>query len=177
MIKNTLKAVGYPRSGNTFLSYAIQNLYFPEEEINKTYHIISGILNRNKTLVPFRNPIDSIVSFLVFKGSDDYLTEINYYCDFNSGVLSNLNKVVLMDFDYFTKDLDYIKEKVKTNFFIDPVNNPTIDDIKNSMNEYHKKKNLPRNNKDLLDSKKDLLKQMPEFQECVDLYQKLKALT
>lgn len=173
-MKDKLITTGYPRSGNTFLTFSLKSLYFPTEKKNQSFHTLLTLSQVDKCFVPFRNPLDSIASWKVHREGDDLIFDIKFYSRFYKGILQNLDKVILMDFDYFTKNLDYIKNKVKDNFGFDPVANPTIDDIKNLMLQESREKNLPQNNKDILDAEKSLLKEMPEFQECMDLYLDLK---
>lgn len=86
-----------------------------------------------------------------------------------------MDKVVLMDFDLFTKDLQYIKIKVSDNYGLSTDSAATVEQIKESMLSSNKKINLPRNNQEELNAIKERLVQEPLFEQCVDLYNKLKG--
>lgn len=165
---------GYPRSGNTFLNQALNLIYYPDQVANLNNHSVSVITKKNKIIVPIRNPEDCIASWHNYSGQGTFLADIKFYLRLHNAVKNNLDKIVLINFDYFTKDLEYIKNKIKKNFDIDSVANPTINDIKNAMLETKREKHLPRNNKDLLDATKEELIKMPELQECIKLYEELK---
>lgn len=80
-----------------------------------------------------------------------------------------------MDFDLFTKDLQYIKTKVSDNYGLSTDSTATIEQIKESMLSDGKTINLPRNNKTELDAVKAELQGMAGFNECVELYNVLKS--
>ena len=126
-------------------------------------------------MVPFRNPLDAISSWHKWPSTCELEADVRYYIRFHKAVLDNLHKVVLMDFDYFTKDLDYIKNKVFKNFGIGTDNQVTDAQVKEVMLAGGKEINLPRNNKEELDIVKAELQRMAGFNECVELYNALKS--
>ena len=126
-------------------------------------------------MVTFRNPADSIASWQKYPSNGQLEEDVKFYIRFYSAVLDNLNKVVLMDFEYFTKDIDYIKDKVFKNFGIETNRYVTDEQVKQAMLANDKHINLPRNNQEELALVKEQLKTMPDFDKCLELYAKLKG--
>jgi hypothetical protein len=174
-LKEKLLLCSFPRSGNVYLNEALHLLYFPEDKSNHPNHFTYTIKERNKTLVAFRNPIDSIASWVSFPIGNDLDGSIKFYTRFYNVVLENIDKCVLMDFDLFIKDIDYIKNKVFANFNIDTNNQVTDFQIKKSIINKEKEINLPRNNKEELDEIKKQLNNSVEFSKFTDLYNNLKS--
>lgn len=180
--KKKLLTTGFPRSGNTYLNYALQSLYYPDETPGYISHTVKAINVNNHIIVPFRNPKDCIASWHSFPSKGSLEDDIKFYLRFHKAVLDSCNKVTLMDFDYFTSNLEYIKQTVKKSIGIDPVAPSTIEQIKNNMtkdkrgvgeNHYW----LPSNNKEILDSVKLKLESMELFKECLDIYNKIKKVS
>lgn len=170
-----LRTSGYCRSGNTFLNYSLQVLYFNNESVNPNWHTVAKLDAREKIMVPLRNPLDCISSWHLYPSSYPLDADIKYYLRFHTAVLEKIDKVVLMDFDYFTKDIEYIKGKVLENFGIGTDNQVTDSQIREAMLANGKEINLPRNNKEELDAVKAELQGMAGFNECVELYNALKS--
>ena len=173
-MKELLITSGYPRSGNTYLNQALQLLYYPTDLVNRNFHSTVVIEKTQKIIVPFRNPVDAIASWYKYPSNGILKEDIAYYIRFHSYVLENLHKIVLMNFDSFTQNIEYIKSQVSINYNIKTDISITNDEIKMAMLVNGKEINLPRNNKLELDLIKKNLKSMPEFQECVELYDRLK---
>jgi hypothetical protein len=163
----------FPRSGSTYLNQALQLLYYPTEEVNRNRHTTIAIEKSEKIIVSFRNPKDSIASWHKYPSNGLLEADIKYYVRFYSYVLDNLNKVVLMDFDLFTQDLEYTKSKVLDNFDISTDQVVTDAQVKEAMLANGKEINLPRNNKDQIDKIKAELSKIPEFQDCLSIYNSL----
>jgi len=166
----------FPRSGSTYLNQALQLLYYPTEEVNRNRHTTIAIEKSDKIMVPFRNPKDSIASWHKYPSNGLLEADIKFYVRFYSFVLSNLDKVVLMDFDNFTQDIEYIKSQVSDSYNLTTDALVTNDEVKMAMLVNGKEINLPRNNKAELDLIKASLESMPEFTECVDIYARLKQI-
>ena len=126
-------------------------------------------------MVAFRNPVDSISSWQKYPSSGNLEADIKYYIRFHTAVLNNLSKVVLMDFDLFTKDIDYIKDKVFKNFGLTASRFVTDEDVKQAMLTNGKEINLPRNNQEELAQVKEELPNVPGFDKCLELYAQLKG--
>lgn len=175
-MKELLITSGFPRSGSTYLNYALNLLYYPEEEVNWNRHTVIAIDKTDRIMITFRNPLDAIASWHKYPSSGQLDADIRFYIRFYEKVLDSSNKTILMDFDFFTKDLDYIKDKVLKNFDIKTNNDVTDAQVKEAMIANHRSMNLPRNNKEELDAAKTELQQMPQFVECVKLYERLKQV-
>lgn len=175
-MKELLITSGFPRSGSTYLNQALNLLYYPKQEFNWNRHSVVAIEQANRIIVTFRNPVDSLASWQKYPSNGNLEADIKYYIRFYSAVLDNLNKVVLMDFDIFTKDIDYIKDKVFKNFGIETDNNVTDAQVKEAMLANGKDINLPRNNKEELETVKQQLINTPGFDQCVELYNQLKNI-
>ena len=174
-MKELLITSGFPRSGSTYINQALNLLYYPEQEVNWNRHTVVAIEKASRIMVTFRNPVDSISSWQKYP-SNGYLEEdVKFYIRFYSAVLDNLNKVVLMDFDHFTKDLDYIKDKVFKNFGIETNRYVTDAQVKEAMLASGKDINLPRNNKEELALVKEQLQNTAGFDRCLELYTQLKG--
>jgi hypothetical protein len=167
---------GFPRSGNTYLNQALQLMYYPSDLVNDNRHTVVAIEKSKKIMVPFRNPIDCIASWHKYPSSGELELDIKYYIRLYSFVLNNLNKVVLMDFDLFTNDLEYIKTKVFENFGLTTAQNVTDSQIKEAMLTNGRERNLPQNNKEEINTTKAALQTIPEFSQCSDIYQQLKSI-
>ena len=166
----------FPRSGSTYLNQALQLLFYPSDSVNLNRHTVSSIEKSEKIIVPFRNPKDSIASWHKYPSNGLLEADIKYYVRFYSFVLGNLDKVVLMDFDNFTQEIEYIKSKVFDNYNLITNALVTNDEVKMAMLVNGKEINLPRNNKEELDLIKASLESMPEFNQCIDLYARLKQI-
>jgi hypothetical protein len=166
----------YPRSGSTYLNQALQLLYYPTDPVNLNRHSVVAIEKSQKIMVPFRNPKDSIASWHKYPSNGLLEADIKYYVRFHSFVLGNLDKVILMNFDNFTQDIEYIKSQVSDNYNLTTDALVTNDEVKMAMLVNGKEINLPRNNKAELDLIKASLESMPEFTECIDLYARLKQI-
>lgn len=175
-MKDLLVTTGFPRSGNTYLNYSFRSLYYPEENPRLNFHSVSSMEKFDHLFIPFRNPVDCIGSWHNYPSNGQLDADIKYYLRFYRAVLENLHKLTLMDFNKFTTSLDYIKDKVKNSLDIDPVADPTDSQIKLAMVDDEKTINLPLNNKAELDAIKASLIEIPEFQECLELYDTLKAV-
>lgn len=171
--KEKFVTTGFPRSGNTYLNYSFRSLYYPDNIPNKVFHSASTIEKFDHLFVPFRNPLDSIASWNNYPSNCEIELDIKYYIRFYSHVMNNLNKVTLMNFDYFTKDLEYIKSKVKESINIESIYNVNDEQIKAYMIEDKKNKNLPLSSPDNVSTIKETLANTKSFKECLDIYDNL----
>lgn len=174
-MKELLITSGFPRSGSTYLNQALNLLYYPEQEANWNKHTVVAIEKANRIMVTFRNPADSIASWHRYPSGGQQEEDMKFYIRFYSAVLENINKVVLMDFDYFTKDINYISDKVFKNFGIETSRYVTDSQVKEAMLADGKNINLPRNNQEELNAAKEQLITQPLFQKCVELFNELKT--
>lgn len=174
--KELLVTSAFPRSGSTYLNQALQLLFYPSDLVNRNHHSVVSIEKSEKIMISFRNPKESIASWHNYPSNGLLEADIKYYVRFYSFVLNNLHKVVLMDFDKFTQDIEYIKSQVSTNYNLTTDRLVTNDEVKMAMQVNGKEINLPRNNQEELNLIKSSLESMPEFTECVDIYARLKQI-
>lgn len=174
-MKELLITSGFPRSGSTYLNHSLNLLYYPQEEVNYNRHTVVAIDLSNKILVPFRNPVDAIASWHLYPIESTIEQDINFYIRFYSSVLERQNKVILMDFDKFTADIDYIKDQVFKNFSLSTNRYVADENVKEAMLANDKHINLPRNNKEELQAVKELISNTEGFDKCLELYAQLKG--
>ena len=174
-MKDVLVTTGFPRSGNTFLNYSLQSLFYPQNKPNINFHTVIAMEKYLKIMVPFRNPIDAISSWNYYPSGHSLNEDIKYYVRFYKAALEAKN-VIFADFDKFTTDLDYIKQLVSFNFGPVLFHETSINNIKASMKSENKFLNLPDDNRQILiDEIKSNLIKIPELQECIDLYNQIKG--
>lgn len=174
--KSALVTCGFPRSGNTFLNEVLHLTYFPELSVNLRDHSVKFLLNQKKVIVPLRNPADAMTSWHLFKSPNDSKLDlhIKYYLRFHNAVLQSKSNVVILDFDYFIKDTDYIKNKIFNNFNLKAKQNVTCEQVKKVMLEKGYSKNLPQDNQIETKIVKDKLSNLSGFDQCLELYAQLK---
>lgn len=175
MSKDILITSGFPRSGSTFLNFALWQMYYPTEEFNKNFHTVKAIKQNNKVLVPIRTPFGSVASWANFIPDEELSESCKYYTRFYTEAKNLGDKVIFVDFDKMIADLEYIKTLVKDNFGIDPVAETTIDAVKALMVENAHDWNLPQNNQAELDAIKAALLSVPEFADCEAIYNEIKV--
>jgi hypothetical protein len=174
---------GFPRSGNHFLNYAINLLYYPEFPNQPVQHSIwvfrDSMLARARCFAPFRHPLDCISSWDTHKISismeRDLDKDIEEYINFNTYVLQNFSRVTSLDFDKFTVDIEYIKERILTRSDIEPVASTTVEEVTAKMVAENRNAHLPRVYEDELEEAKAYILSHPRYQECLDIYEELKA--
>jgi len=171
-MRKNLITCAFPRSGQTFLNYALKHLYYTDE-VNVNYHSVKSLINIEKPIVALRNPLDCITSW-ADKNNDNLIDDINHYLRFHNAVLENKDKSVVLEFDKFTVDGNYVIDKIKKAFGVDPINAWDLDAIKSSMLEHEKEQNLPFGNYDNINRLKQELQSMLEFEKCEELYVTLK---
>jgi hypothetical protein len=175
MSKNILITSGFPRSGSTFLNFALWQMYYPTEEFNKNFHTVKAIKQNDKVLIPIRTPFGSVASWSNFIPDEELSESCKYYTRFYTEAKNLGDKVIFVDFDKMIADLEYIKTLVKDNFGIDPVAETTIDAVKALMVENAHEWNLPQNNQAELDAIKAALLSVPEFADCEAIYNEIKV--
>jgi hypothetical protein len=87
-----------------------------------------------------------------------------------------------MDFDRFINSIEYIEQVIKRSIGIDPVQFSTNETVKNNMRNNNKDYIgsyywLPSNNKEQLNSIKNVLLEKNGFEECLSVYTDLKRLS
>jgi hypothetical protein len=179
--KNPLRVVGYPRSGNVFLNHAISLLFFPEKGVDSVYHTVKKIQEEEHVFTPIRDPLDCLASWCLFRevlGEPQNKRSIEedmiFYIRFHKGVLENLHKITLLDFESFTSDLLYLTKKIDESVGMKPLYSVSINQVKESMLANEKAINLPRSNNEEKNFVKELVKKEDLFKECLELYNQIK---
>jgi hypothetical protein len=125
---------------------------------------------------PFRNPVDSIVSWNLLSENKNLQQHIDFYNRMYTQALNKSHKAEFMDFDLFTKDTSYIKNKVEKRLDIKSSVDATSNDIKDYMSSIGKQLWIPRDN----DSEKQLCKEVLlndySLKESEELYEKIKQI-
>ena len=172
-MRDLLITTGFPRSGNTYLNYSFKSLYYPEENPRLNFHSVSSMGKHDHLFVPFRNPQDCIASWHNYPSNGQLEEDIKYYLRFYTAALENLNKLTLMDFNKFTKDLEYIKDKVKSSIDIEGIYDVSDEEIKGYMLNDKKNKNLPLPVINDVSLTKEALLNTESFKECLVIYNNL----
>jgi len=174
-----IPTVAYPRSGNTFLDYALRLMYYPEDKLIMFYHTEKSVDKFNKFLVPLRNPLDAIASWSIYsdlyKGSTE--DHINFYIRLNAKILNNKHKSVILDFEKFTQDLSYLENVIKNNFGYSVKSKTSIEDIKSLIKEELGDNWTPRNNKIELNKTKEIIESNQLYTKAFNFYNNLKEAT
>ena len=173
--KSLLKVNGFPRSGNTYLNFLLRFAYYPTERPNLNWHTAKRFNSDKVLLVPIRNPLDCISSWNLWHNRYNLDMDIAYYLRFHTAALKS--NILTLEFDKFTNDFQYTYTRISKTFGIDPVEFPTDETIRESLNLNSRSMNLPRNNQEDLESIKAHLVDLPKFQACLDLYAELKTVS
>jgi hypothetical protein len=172
-VKRKLQVCGFPRSGNVFLSYLLREVYYPQLSTSMPYHFEDTFDKFNRLIVPVRNPLEAIASFNNFLLPHSIQDDINLYININTKALNSVN-TIFVNFDQFTSDVAYVKNIIKNNFNIEPMADPTIESIKQSIIDGNHEIHLPNPERyEAIESTKLVLSNMPEFQDCVNIYNTL----
>ena len=173
---------GFPRSGNTYLSFAIKNMYL-DYNVYSHNHTTSFLENskNNFNIVPIRNPIDSIASYIMFlpeSGStkiESPIDCINYYIRFYKYIEKNIEKLCILDFDIFTKDMLYVTDSISKKFNIKNNTFYSNDEIMEKLKIIEvDKKFLPREYTDQRKYYNELFSSLLTNSECLDIYNRIK---
>jgi len=153
--KNNFLVAGYPRSGNTFLAFAIKKFYKDDyKHILRSHSTIDVELNMGKKIcVVIRNPVECIASWNHYRIQTGMHTEhnltldadFNYYLRFYNFIEKNLEQIALMDFAKFSNDSNYLIEKIKTKFNETPLLTLSCESLKEEMMSRGGANHLPRN--------------------------------
>jgi hypothetical protein len=113
---------GYPRSGNTFAEAAFLLAQKKGPPIIATHLHIPAQIKRaarmNKPcLIIFRQPIDAIASFLVYKGGDYPVRQaIREYIDFHNTAYQFRQHLLLASFDEVKSDFGNVMQQLNEKF-------------------------------------------------------------
>lgn len=188
---STINVFGYPRSGNTYMQYALSFMY-PDNMYPSARHTVwetkEELKNSNIVVVVFRHPLDSITSWSLYR--KEYISpvdemnwdgmsiedDIKFYLRFYNEMLTLKEHLIFVDFDKFIVDSHYIENEVKAKFNLSAKHIPTPDEIKNTMRQSIAILNLPRDTKPLIEAKKPQVQAHSLFSDTLSLYQTLQGL-
>jgi hypothetical protein len=183
--QTNLVIAGFFRTGNTFLETCIESMYKDVKCISLHEHSViylsKQVEQKNNIIVPIRNPIDTVASFYEFKkflnrkdAGVDIDLDIKFYTRYMNYVYENFDNILCLDFDIFTKNLDYISNLISKKFKIEKTNNADLDLINEYM-ERNKKMFFNKRNEYLPDLKiKEDALNLNEAQEAIEIYSKIK---
>jgi hypothetical protein len=176
---------GTTRSGNTFLEVVLSSMYKNKNIISKHDHTVVYLLNRidNENIItPLRNPLDSIASHYTFKNflgrnqiDQSIDMDIKYYTRYYKFINDNFNKILVLDFDIFTKNLSYISDSIKEKFNIEKTDEVDLDLISQYM---ERNRSLFFNKRDeaiVTQEVKDMVSSSIEFKNVVIEYNNIKS--
>ncbi len=153
--KKNLVISGYPRSGNTFM-WIYFKLYQPHLKlahyIHNKYFLLYSLSTKVPTISLIRNPIDAIVSYIIFLESQgkkiNYLDRIDYYFDFYYALTKEIynKKLIIIDFDDMLINFDNTIRIICNNFNFQFEPTPDYNSIKpiifNEINIFNDKTNI-----------------------------------
>jgi len=169
---------GYPRSGTTFLTFAVKKMYQDASHNIFPKHITEFIrLNlKNDICVTIRNPLEAIGSWNHLSKQLEINTELgldadfNYYLRYYNFVDKYLDQIALMDFAKFSTDSTYITDKVYKKFNREPVVNMDAELLKKNMMDNGGRNYLPRVPSTTRQQIEDEVLEHPLYKEVLDLH-------
>jgi hypothetical protein len=169
---------GYPRSGTTFFSFAIKEMYKSGDNNFLEKHTTEYInLNLDKNVcVVIRNPLQAIASWNHFRNQLKINTDLGLDADFNfymryySFVDKVTDKIALLDFAKFSKDSKYIVDKVQNRFGIEPLVKLDTEYLKSNMITRGGANHLPRKPSQIRNKIEDSVANHPMYKNVMDLY-------
>lgn len=114
---------GFPRSGNIYLSYLTAFAFKNCEQrtglnsVHNTESLVEGPLRFDATVVPVRNPIDSIKSFIAFYNLDTSDTRSMFKIaadnlEWMKLIKLNKDKLIIVDFNILISNPEIIVNKI-----------------------------------------------------------------
>jgi hypothetical protein len=163
---------GFPRSGNNFLLTATSLAYHISQ--HGCVHTVEAIRRSNKVFVPFRNPLDCIPSWMRLR-NESVLDVVNHYCRFSRYVIDNAQKCVLLDFDEFSRNLNYFFDAVLGEIGLAPCAQTNRDLVISSLMK-KKPLNLSVKSASGAQFERQCLIESGHFEEVADIHKKLKSI-
>lgn len=186
-----LNVFGFPRSGNTYMHNALCLMY-PNNMFISPRHTVWEIKNElqkgNEVVIVFRNPLDSISSWSLYRQERIFPIEdmnwndmtinddIKFYLRFYNEMIALKEDVIFMDFDKFIADSSYIETKIKSKTGLLASMIPTSDQVKEEMLKDYGALNLPRETKVYIEEVKPVVQANPLFADTLSLYQSIQDL-
>ena len=173
---------GYPRSGNTFLEFALKTFYGNNTRLFRSHSTVDIESNLDKKIfVVIRTPLQSIASWNHFRlqlkiHSEESLTldaDFNYYLRYYNFIEKHFEQVTLMDFAKFSKDSTYITNKVQQKFNKKPSITLDIESLQKGMILKGGANFLPRKPSTTRQQIEDEVLGHPLYKEVLDLHDHL----
>jgi hypothetical protein len=120
-----IKVNGFPRSGNTYLTDLLtQSFDIPVEFV---IHKTADLYTKN-CIVPIRKPEESIASWAKLNPHIKLEDIVKWYERFYTCILENADNLIILDFNYFTKEPISVVEDISKilNLKIKTVNISTL---------------------------------------------------
>lgn len=187
-IGSLINLFGYPRSGTTFLKSALDEI-FPDYEFSLCRHTVwelkDDISKGNIPIVPFRYPLDSIGSWSIYRQenilnathfnwhNDNLEGDIKFYLRINTEILKLKDSIVLMPFEKFADNIEFITQRISVKLGLVPNGDPDLERIKANMRSGIARLNLPRETKEIIETVKPQILQHPLYADTLSLYQRL----
>ena len=132
--------------------------------------------------MPLRNPLDALVSYSFLGQMTDaelhknnaFIGMVKYYVRLNKTALQNKHKIILLDFDLFTQNTDYIYDKADKHLGIKPVQTLTAKEVLDIMSEHNKHEHIPRDNAFAKISRAEYILEHFDLTEANNVYHELK---
>jgi hypothetical protein len=118
--RTQLVVEGFPRSGNTFASYAIWHAAGSDFALSSHIHHLAAIrLARRRnipTVLVVREPVSTLASYLIAGPHGRPKGVLKEYIAYYSGVLPMAPKLLVVDFSEITGDMGAVIERINTRF-------------------------------------------------------------
>jgi hypothetical protein len=148
------------------------------------YHIhnsayVTNYIDKDIFLIPIRNPLDCITSWHWSRHNDSkegdlgkfsFESDFNFYINFYSSIVEVKDKVVVLDFNKFTTDNNYIYSLVQQRTGIEATSRLSSDEVRQIMVLAGDSRNLPRDNKSELDLIKPQVLNHPLYDKVCEVY-------
>jgi hypothetical protein len=111
---------GFPRSGNTFTTFAIEDACEHELTIASHVHLPSQIkraLARSlPTLLVIRDPVSALASYLVYDQRFPASTVIREYCSYHRELVPYAERLLICEFDEVTTHMGAVIDRINHKF-------------------------------------------------------------
>ena len=179
--RSIIYVLGYPRSGNTFIEVVLNRLF--KGIVSSSHnHSVEYLLNRlgNNLVVPIRNPIDSVSSWVAFRKFEGVTVSVEQaldsYIAYYHALKQNGAKICLLDFDKFKDDISYVKTEVG-NYFGNILDKPiTMEKVLKEMDNHYRNFSPNRNSGKADSQLKQKVKQAHNFDQAHQGFMELRVM-
>ena len=99
----SVEVTSFPRSASTWLIECLRAA-FPQEQVATHGHVYRVIGRARNLIVPIRNPLDSVSSWMQFTGNDDANALLDWYIRFYDAIYRGIRQVHIVEFDDLVSD-------------------------------------------------------------------------